>query len=398
MTAPSAKEGGRYLRRFALVDETEPVRDPLPQRIGVIIPMLCVVALVIIMVAGLWPFHAPKNEVVWLHGGKGLHVSRNGSILSSGPLGGGSSNSDSCTIELWLDPARLDSQGTILGFYDASSSTVPLTLRQFRDGLVLKHTGYDGDSRQIYLNGVFGERGAVFVTIGSGKDGTSIYVNGNLLRSVPTFVISSRDFAGQLVVGDAPENSFGWSGTIKGLAVYSRELIDTEVAREFVGWTNSDLPESQDDASVVARYLFNEGSGSVVHNQVASAPNLIIPDHFMVLHQLLLEWPWEEFSLSWHYWKDFAINVAGFIPLGFCFRGYFGGVLEIRRSTLLTILFGFSVSLTIEVLQSYLPTRDSGLTDLITNTLGTSLGAVFCASVLKSDWFARLNLAFVRSS
>ena len=115
----------------------------------------------------------------------------------------------------------------------------------------------------------------------------------------------------------------------------------------------------------------------MVHNQVDSATDLQIPKRFFVVHQQFLELPWDEFSPGrpgWRYWKDIGVNVVGFIPLGFFFYAYFSQMRKLEKSAALTIALGFAVSLTIEVLQSFLPTRDSGTTDLITNTFGTGLG------------------------
>ena len=109
----------------------------------------------------------------------------------------------------------------------------------------------------------------------------------------------------------------------------------------------------------------------------AAANDLYIPERYVVVAPEFLERPWSEFRPTWGYLKDILINVAGFIPLGFFFRAYFS-VRQIRQGTVATIILGGIVSLTIEILQSYLPTRSSGMTDLITNTGGTAIGVLLC--------------------
>ena len=76
------------------------------------------------------------------------------------------------------------------------------------------------------------------------------------------------------------------------------------------------------------------------------------------------------------------INILGFVPLGY----FFFLVFSLYSQTMKTpawrliipaILGGIIVSLIIETLQVYLPTRHSSVTDLIFNTIGSELGIIF---------------------
>src|SRR5208282_2698617 len=141
--------------------------------------------------------------------------------------------------------------------------------------------------------------------------------------------------------------------------------------------------------NAVALYLFNERRGSVVHNQVDPATDLLIPEHYFVLRAPFLLPAWDEYYPGWGYWRNLSINVGGFIPLGFVFCAYFS---KIKRPVLASIFLGFTVSLSIEVLQAFLPTRDSGTTDIITNTLGSAIGAWFCSCSAVQAMLTRVGL------
>jgi hypothetical protein len=319
------------------------------------------------------------NQVSWLNGENGLVFGRHGSIVSASRLKAQDAPGDnSCSLEIWLQPRRIDSAGAILAFYSPESRVVSFALRQFRGGLELerKSPGNSVRKTEIYVGKVFSGVKPVLVTITSSEAGTATYVDGALLKTAPDFVISNQDLTGQIVIGSAPKTNFNWSGRVKGFAIYDRNLSGSEVVQSFVEWMKGSEADPAKNDGIIARYLFDEGKGDVARNQIDPATNLLIPKRFFVLDQQFLEQPWNEFHPGWHYWKDVAVNIVGFTPLGFFFYAYFYQVRKVEHPAALTIAFGFAVSLTIEVLQAFLPTRDSGMTDLITNTLGTAIGVM----------------------
>ncbi len=342
---------------------------------------VCVFVLLGILAAGLWPFHAPKNQVTWLSGESGLLFGKYGSIVSAGPFKADASQTDgACSLEIWLEPSRVHSSGTILAFYRPESGITPFALRQSLSDLVIQRPSQDqlhrGKKAKVYVDDVFSRQKPVLVTINSDQSGTTVYADGTFVKKYPNLRFSSGDLSGRLIVGNSPVTTDEWRGWVRGLAIYHRELTADEVSEHFANWTKGDGTGFATTESTVALYLFAERRGNIVHNQIDSATDLLIPERFFVLHEQFLERPWDEFRQDWNYWKDVGINVAGFIPLGFSFFAYFLTVRKIKRPVLVTVALGLAVSLTIEVLQAFLPTRDSGMTDLATNTLGTAVGVL----------------------
>jgi hypothetical protein len=192
-------------------------------------------------------------------------------------------------------------------------------------------------------------------------------------RKAPGFRLSAADLAGRLIIGDSPRQTRTWKGQFLGLALYQQALTAHQVLGHYQSWMEVGRPELMPDDRGVALYLFNEHQGNIVHSQIG-AGSLYIPEKYTVLDQIRLEPVWEEFAMSSSYWSAVVKNIVGFVPLGFCFYVYWSVARPLRKPALATMLLGAAVSFAIEFLQSYLPTRESGTTDLITNTAGTAVG------------------------
>jgi hypothetical protein len=275
----------------------------------------------------------------------------------------------SAAIEVWLQPERIWDSATFLAFYTPGKPH-QLSLRQSLADFELQ-----SGASHLYLANAFRKPKPVFLTIVSGPSGTQVYANGVLARTDPQLMLSAREFSGRLVLGDSPAQPDNWSGMLLGLAIYHCELTPDRVQRHYQTWTRNGQPEISLEDRNVTLYLFNEQAGNVIHDRAGSGPDLDIPLKYQVLDKIFLEPFWTEFSFSRSYWSSVVKNIVGFLPFGFCF--YPCLVLhKLRRPALAAVLLGTLVSLTIEILQAYLPTRDSGTTDIFTNTLGTWLGVV----------------------
>ncbi len=351
-----------------------------------------------ILILGLWPFHRPRNQVSWLGVENGLRFGGYGTIISAGTFQmAGSQEQASCSLEIWLQPELVSDSNTFLSF-SSSENPLQLSLHQYLSNVILKREIPGGQRRTevIGIEGVFRQIKPRFLTITSSAQGTEMYVDGALARAFPGFRLG-KDFTGQLVIGTSPVRSDGWPGQLKGLAIYDRELTANQVAKHYETWTMQGAPELVGDEHLMALYLFNEHTGSVIHNALHPGIDLYIPKRFSLLHQMFLRPFWKEFKPEWSYVRYTLMNIVGFIPLGFFFYAYWTSARPIKSATLATVFWGLAISLTIEILQSYLPTRSSGTTDLLTNTFGTFLGVRLHGSRISQTLLARVHKSGITS-
>ena len=351
--------------------------------------VICLIILLIFLVAGLWPFNFnARNKVTWLKSQNGVYFYGHGIIVGTDIRNRGEKapfSEKSITLEIWLRPLlETTNLPHILTLFDGKSPELFL-VGQWKSHLVIRSRMEDSVARirdkpyrEIGLQNGLLKNQDTFITITSGTGGTVVYLNGKTIQSYSNYNmladVSERPL--RFILGNSPTGKGFWTGNIMGFAFYNRVLTTDQVFKNYQTWTGKTLPFVSPDEGCLGMYLFDERKGATIHNKAAFNDALVIPAIFNPVQRRILASFRQSFMWDISYVQDIIINVIGFIPFGFFFSALL--LKTTRQRRLLTcfavVILGIGISLAIELSQAYLPTRDSSLTDVVMNAIGTILG------------------------
>jgi hypothetical protein len=357
-----------------------------------ILGILCILMTAGLLFVGLWPFNpSPKNRAYWLANEQGLYfdghrdrwkLSVGGIAYTPSPLSSLKSPSHekgSFTIDIRLRPDQDSTDGVpqILSFIDGSGREV-LYLGQWKQSLIVRWFSYDQSGkrlmRAIGVEDALIKKKTQRLTVVSNQEATNIYLDGKLAnRFQGTALIGEKESIRgySIALGNSRKVSSSWTGSILGLKLYGRSLMESEIAL-----SNSTLARNAVSESFIAYFSFEQAGGTLIPDLSGNENNLEVPER-VTLHNSVLGWPYLDVLKKASLESDIAVNILGFIPFGFLLALWE----EQRdrssrwRSCVFAILVGTLISLVIEVTQAFIPVRDSSMVDVICNTGGAAIGA-----------------------
>lgn len=324
------------------------------------------------------------NQARWIEDGPGIRFGRYGLAYAvvSFPLPQ-TDRQQPFTVELVVQPARSDDIRfqTILLLHGGEDGS-QLVIGQWRSSIVVmngdKYNGSAGH-RTIYASEALSTHKPHLVTITSGERGSGIYIDGKQMKQKGNLRLRlpMHNDGVSLVLGNGIYGERGWVGDVTGLAFYLEELPGTLIRLHHAHWLGNGVPELGRPAAPYLHYDFSARSGLNVLDHGPLANHLVIPTHRKCLKSNMLLIPWHDIALRKSDIMDVAVNVLGFLPLGFflmarlshCHR-------EVTKTTVfIAVMLTLSLSLLVELTQGFMPSRSSTVSDLFANTMGGLFGA-----------------------
>ena len=334
----------------------------------------------------LWAGLDPKgyrfrNEVEWVEGRAGVRFGRFARVETEPFLSreqAAALNQGGYALEVELDPAPDPHGGfRVLASFHSGVDATQLIVGMWRSQLIVMNgDDYNNKRRvpRITADTSKFPKDPLWLTISSTTNGTSLFLNGKPVATSTKLhlTLPGEPEAGRMMLGNSASASHPWLGVISFVSLLPRPLTASEVESRWR--TRGDPSASTTEALLL--YRFEEAGGSTIRNHGLQFASLTIPPRLHALGRRFLQGSLATSTPSHSLTLDTVVNFIGFMP--------FGAAVAIvlrssRRSScriiFITLFVGFALSLTIELTQAWMPSRDSSLRDLLLNTAGAPLGA-----------------------
>jgi len=225
-----------------------------------------------------------------------------------------------------------------------------------------------------------------FLTISTSKEGTKVYVGSQLVKTNSDLILRfPKGDKTRLILGNSVYGKHSWNGEIYGLAFYDFPLNTHETVFHTKRWHKERDLSFAEKGKPAVLYLFDEKIGKRAFDHGKRKLHLEIPTRMHALEKIILSPPWIGSELNRNYFIDIIVNIIGFIPLGFVLSItlFKFNITSEKRVVLMTVASCFILSLAIEIIQAWMPSRSSSMLDLISNTSGALIGAVIYMLIIR---------------
>jgi len=332
--------------------------------------------LMTILIATLWPFNFWQSNRTSYWPQDGLRLVPPSTVYSAIPaLKLSKIEKFTILVDLTCEDSGSNGYARILT-YSLDERRRNFTLGQWNDCLVFLLRA-SGPARMVHfeVEGVLKKGVKEWVAIVFDGERLSLYRDGALKGAKRTGPLDFSDWERgyPLVIGSEGDGKFPWAGRIHSVAIFDRALNGEEIQ----SFRDREKQPGHTIDSPLVYYRFADMQGPTIRDHgIGPRADLVVPKYFTPYKPIILKTPSNEIRGLWSDRTDILLNFLCFIPLGFLFVNFLNSQgFPSPYDILLTIAIGFSLSLTIEILQAFLPGRESDLTDLITNTLGTITGS-----------------------
>ena len=328
-----------------------------------------------------------NNAARWIGTSNGIRFGKFGIAYS--PEGfslpsTGASDPSAFTVEIAVKPYRTQAGNfQFIASWHAGDDAGQLVIGQWRSSIIVMNgDDYDNHRRlpKIYAKNAVPEGKATFLTISTGQNGTRLFVDGGLAATKRgLFLRMPRGGSGAtLTLGNSVYGRNSWEGEWLGLAAFNRNLDSGEIEDHFRRWhAEGDFGFAKNHPDLAALYRLNDKAGHQARDSGPASNHLAIPDKMKILEKRFLTAPDRGLRITKTVVADLLINLLGFIPIGVAYAMFFSrrAVFD-TRAALWAVAFGALLSLTIELAQAWVPSRNSSLLDLVLNTIGAVSGAM----------------------